>query len=178
MIDFVVEDGTGNSTATSYVSVEESDNLAVMNIHTSDTWLALTLDAKRNLLIYASRVLDSRTTWNGTKTTETQALEWPRSFVTDRYGNDVSANSVPLNLKWAVVELAKQSVAADKLSTARPENVLSEVKIDTITLKFADPTNMALDQFKTPEIVTDLLRGLGSVRNSTRKVTFGGIYRK
>jgi hypothetical protein len=175
VIPFVVENGSGLSNATSYVALDEADDLAVLNIHNSDTWLALTADDKRNLLIYASRILDARTTWNGERVTLSQGLEWPRKGLIDRYGNAVSGAAVPYNVRWAVVEFAKWSMTEDRLSRTQPDNVVSEVKVDSILLKFADPTLIASEQFKTPDIVTDLLRGLGSVRHSTRKVTFGRL---
>lgn len=175
MIPFVVENGTGLTNATSYVSVDEADDLAVLNIHNSDAWLTLPVDKKHNLLAYASRVLDARTTWNGERATSTQALEWPRKDVVDRYGNAVSDAAVPHNVRWAVVEFAKWSLTEDRLSRTQPDSAVSEVKVDSISLKFADATMLATDQYKTPDIVTDILRGLGSVRHSTRKVTFGRL---
>lgn len=177
MISFVVEDGTGNSNATSYVSVEEADDIASLNIHSSSSWLALPLDAKRNLLMYVTRALDARANWIGSRATDIQALDWPRKDVVDRYNNAVSSSAVPYNLRWAVVELAKANISADKLSNSIPANAISELKLDTITIKYADASMFASDQFQLPEIVTDLLRGYGTIRNSTRKVTFGRAVR-
>lgn len=177
MIDFVVEDGTGKSTATSYVSVEEADDIASLNIHSASAWSALTLQTKQSLLMYVSRALDARALWNGEKAVEMQALEWPRKDVKDRYGNELSSSSVPYNVRWAVVELAKANIASDRLTTAVPPNAVSEVKVDTITIKYADAAQIAAEQFKMPEIVSDLLRGYGSVRNNPRKVTFGKVIR-
>ena len=174
---FVVEDGTGKSTATSYVSVEEADDIAFLNIHSTLEWHALSLQAKQNLLMYVSRALDARALWNGSKATTAQALEWPRKEVEDRYGNVVSDASVPYNIRWAVVELAKANIASDKLSVGIPTSVISEVKADSITVKYADATAVAANQFKLPEIVSDLLRGYGTVRNSPKKVTFGKVIR-
>lgn len=177
MINFVVEDGSGLSTATSYVSVEEADEIASLNIHTAAAWAALSLETKQTLLMYVTRALDARALWNGAKTTDAQALEWPRKEVRDRYNNEVSSSALPYNLRWAVVELAKANISADKLTNAVPPNVVSEVKVDTITLKFADATSIAMDQFQLPDIVGDLLRGYGTVRSSSRKVTFGKAVR-
>lgn len=177
MITFVVEDGTGQASATSYVSVEEADDIAVLNIHNSDAWLALPLDAKRNLLMYVSRVLDARTTWSGTQVSSTQALAWPRKDVTDRYSNAVSAAAVPYHVRWAVVELAKHTLAEDLLSKSTPEQIISELKVDSITMKFANAAETAINKFKTPDIVGDILRGYGKVRNSNAKITFGKAVR-
>lgn len=177
MISFIVEDGSGVSNATSYVSVEEADDIAALNFHNAASWDALTTQEKQTLLIYVTRALDVRAKWNGEKANPTQALEWPRKDVVDRYNNEVSSGAVPYNVRWAVVELAKWNISSDKLTTDTPENVVSEVKLDTMTVKFADAANVALDQFKMPEIVGDLLKGYGTFRNSARRVTFGKVVR-
>jgi hypothetical protein len=178
MISFAVEDGTGLSGSTSYVSVEEADNIAVLNIHNSDEWLELPLEKKRNLLMYTTLVLDSRTTWRGIRTTDVQALAWPRTGVVDNYKNTLSPTAIPYNLRVAVVELAKHTLTEDRLSKWQPESIVSEIKVDTIAVKFANAGDVAMGQYKVPEIVTDLLTGLGSVRNSTKKVTFGKLIRQ
>lgn len=177
MIAFVVEDGSGLTTSTSYVSVEEADDIAKLDIHNSDAWMGLPLDAKQNILIFVSRILDSRTLWNGARATTAQALEWPRTDVVDRYNNSVSSSAVPYAVRWAVLEMAKWTLATDRVTQSTPANVVNEVKVDSITLKFADATQIAIDQFKVPDIVSDILKGLGSVRNSSRKVTFGKVAR-
>jgi hypothetical protein len=177
VIQFVAEDGTGLPSATSYVSVEEADDIAVLNIHNADPWLALPLDQKRNLLMYVSRILDSRTVWQGEQATPLQGLAWPRKCVVDRYQNKVADNVVPYNVRMAVVELAKHTLTDDRLSKSVPENVVQGIKIDSISVQFAAATSIALAQYKTPDIVTDLLRGLGSVRNSSAKITFGRLRR-
>lgn len=177
MINFVVEDGSGLINATSYVSTDEADDIASLNIHSAAEWLALPLDTKQSLLIYVSRALDARATWNGTKASDTQALGWPRIGAEDRYGNSVSSSSVPYNIRWAVVELAKANTASDKLSVGLPETAVSEVKVDTLTIKYADASSYAAQQFRLPELVADLLKDYGTVRNSPRKVTFGKVLR-
>lgn len=177
MTTFVVEDGTGLPSATSYVSVEEADEIASLNIHNGAVWEALDDADKQSLLIYVSRVLDSRATWKGEQVSLTQGLAWPRSGVVDRYGNTLSSTAVPYNLRMAVVEFAKHTMTEDRLSRWQPDSIVSEVKVDAVTVKFANPTDVAMGQFKVPDIVTDLLNGLGSVRNSTKKITFGKLVR-
>jgi hypothetical protein len=177
VITFVVEDGTGLSSATSYVSVEEADDIASLNIHSADAWLDLPLEAKQNLLIYVSRILDSRTTWVGNQASPIQGLAWPRTGVVDRYGNTVSAAAVPYAVRMAVVELAKHTMTEDRLSKSSPDSVVQSVKVDSISINFAQAANTALSMYKTPQIVTDLLLGLGNVRNSMRKITFGKLLR-
>jgi hypothetical protein len=178
MIAFVVEDGTGLTSATSYVSVDEADDIASLNIHNSAAWDALDPADKENLLMYVSRVLDSRTLWNGEQVSPTQGLAWPRTGVVDRYKNILSSTAIPYNLRMAVVEFAKHTMTEDRLSKWQPDSIVSEIKVDSIAVKFANAGDVAMGQYKVPEIVTDLLTGLGNVRNSTKKVTFGKLIRQ
>lgn len=177
-ISFVVEDGSGLANATSYVSVAEADDLAGLNIHNSADWLALSLSTKQSLLSYVSRVLDSRTMWDGTQVSSTQALAWPRSDVTDKYGNVLASNAIPLAVRWAVVELAKHTMAEDLLAKVGPDQIVREIKIDSISVAFGNYTDVAMAKYKTPAIVTDILKGIGRVRNGTGKVTFGLMKRR
>jgi hypothetical protein len=175
VITFVAETGAGLSNATSYVTVAEADDIAALNIHSAAVWAALDNATKQNLLMYVTRVLDSRTTWEGTKAVTAQALEWPRTDVVDRYSSAVASNVVPYNVRWAVVELAKFTMADDRLAKWQPDNAILSAKVDTITVQFADPTLLAVNMYRTPPIVTDLLKGLGKVRNSNRRITFGAL---
>jgi hypothetical protein len=177
LINFVVEDGSGVPNANSYVSLEEADDIASLNLHTANAWAALTSPQKQSLLIYVTGALDARTQWGGSRSSPHQGLEWPRQGVQDRYGNALSASAVPYNLRWAVVELAKYNIDADRLSVERTDSVVSELQVGPIKLSFADAAGVASQQFKAPEIVTDLLLGLGTIRSSSRKVTFGRILR-
>jgi hypothetical protein len=90
----IVEDGTGLSTAESYVSVAEAD--AYFALFPSDNWFG-TESEKENALRVASRDLDLLygAQWLGTPFTTIQALSFPR----------VTAG-VPTLLKRATIELA------------------------------------------------------------------------
>jgi len=176
-IAFVVEDGTGKADATSYVTVEEADDINALNIHNNTAWAALTLTQKQNLLIYSSKAVDARTRWKGERTKLTQGLEWPRAGVKDAHGNNLSNAAVPFNVRMAVVEFAKWNATTDRIAVDRPDSVLQEVKVDTITVKFADASANALSQYELPEIVVDLLRGYGSIRERQPGVAFGKVVR-
>ena len=96
----IVETGTGLDTAAnSYVSLVEADAyVATMPSLLRDPWLALTLAADReNLLIYSTRVLDQRATYNGSKTVSASPLRWPRSNVFDC--DDLSAKVLMQSLQ-------------------------------------------------------------------------------
>lgn len=177
-LDFIVEDGSGKPNATSYVSVEEADSISELNFHTHPTWAALTLEQKQNLLMLATKALDVRTKWVGTRTTENQALCWPRIGVKDESGNSITPLSVPYNVRMAVVEFAKWSATSDKISTDTPDNVVREIKVDSIGITFADASNLSQLAYTTPSFVGDLLKPFGRVRDLSGRVTFGRVVRR
>ena len=104
-IEFVLEDGTGKSDATSYVSVAEFEqyweNLGV-DYTDDDDYPDATIQAWLN---EATAYADDTNTWGGFLYSTSQALEVPRSgWSNDRYV-DIS-ESVPDELKYGVCELA------------------------------------------------------------------------
>ena len=99
----------GASTANSYASVAEADAYLAVRGDTS-TWTALTLGAKESKLQWAALYLDTLT-FKGTRSTSTQALQWPRIGVWDRDGFEV--DGIPQALKNAQAEMAFQLIAND-----------------------------------------------------------------
>jgi hypothetical protein len=91
----IVEDGTGLTTANSYVSEAEADAYFEIVPAYSDVWAAYTATEKENLLRMATRVLDARTSWEGHKQVDESALRWPRKHVRDRDGLLVDSDLVP-----------------------------------------------------------------------------------
>lgn len=115
----IVEDGTGNADAQSYISA--ADATTYHTAHGNASWTG-TDAAKEAALVRATAWLDARylSRWPGARYTSTQALEWPRSGAVDRDGNDISA-MVPTALKNALCEAAlKEIVQAGSLSD--PDN--------------------------------------------------------
>ncbi len=99
----------GAATANSYASVAEADAYLAVRGDTS-TWTALTTGAKESKLQWAAIYLDTLT-FKGTRSTSTQALQWPRIGVVDRDGFDV--DGIPQALKNAQAEMAFQLIAND-----------------------------------------------------------------
>lgn len=97
----IVEDGTGLSTAQSYVSVADAD--AYHTAHGNATWTGV--DAlKEAALVRATQALDARYSWQGYRLVETQALDWPRYDAYDVDGYYLSG--VPQGIKDALCEMA------------------------------------------------------------------------
>jgi len=76
-MSLVVEDGTGLSTAESYVSVADADTF-IKSEPRGEDWLDLDTGDKEKFLRQAARILDLECDWIGSPTSETQALAWPR----------------------------------------------------------------------------------------------------
>ena len=97
----IVEDGTGLSTANTYVSLAEVD--AYFTLSATTTWTG-TDDAKNAAIIRSARALDGMFTWPGVKLVSTQALQWPRSEAIDTSGYTI--DGVPQAVKNAQCEAA------------------------------------------------------------------------
>lgn len=121
----VVEDGTGKSTAESYISVADASTYHTARGNTA--WAALTTDALREAALrkatdYMRQAYRSR--WQGYKVNEDQALDWPRYGV-EVEGYAVDSDIVPTEVKNACAELALKASAAE-LNPDLTQGVLSE----------------------------------------------------
>lgn len=112
---FVVEDGSGSATATSWISVADADTYATEVGLTSWTGSS---GAKQTALIKAQRYITQvyRGSWKGQRSNETQALDWPRLGVYDADGWLIASTTIPQALKEAQVELAARALTADLVS--------------------------------------------------------------
>lgn len=103
---FVVENGTGLTTANSFASVAAADTYHTDRGNTA--WAALDNAVKQNLLIKATDYLMNSAVfpWKGTAKTATQALVWPRTGVIETNGLAVADNAVPYKVMLATADLA------------------------------------------------------------------------
>jgi|GEM_PF-7099746 len=117
---FLVEDGTGLELATSYVSEAFADD------YLGTAW-AVDSAAKQAALMTATEYADAR--WGpklkGRPLEEIQALEFPRSYLYNRYGKLIEG--VPGDWMRAVCGYAKQSVAGT-LYPIPPTGTAQDVK--------------------------------------------------
>lgn len=153
---FVVADGTNLTNATSYVSVAEADDYFEIDRVFTATWTALTSTEKEYRLGWATRVLDQKVRWKGTKDTETQALEWPRDSTYDRNGVAILDTVIPEQLKDATCEFAKYLNSEDPISGSGIDFVKGIV-LDVLEIEYQEGTS----QSSFPNIINSLLRGLG-----------------
>jgi hypothetical protein len=153
-MSLVLEDGTGIVTANAYASVAEIIEI----IGTNPKAIYPTLDptAQEGIAIWASRVLDERMKWNGTKVFQTSGLAWPRAGVKDREGFPIDDNLVPHPVKVAVAVLAEHLTNGnpDIVDTAMNKKM---IKVDVVELEF-DP-RITVRQW--PIEIELILTGLG-----------------
>lgn len=97
---FTVEDGSGLTDANSYASVAFADSYHE-GYGNPSTWTSLSTYQKQDYLRQATRAADERygMRWYGVRSTDDQALDWPRAYVVDRSGNEVSEDVVPVAVK-------------------------------------------------------------------------------
>ena len=95
-------DATANgASADSYATVAEGDTYHDNHLYATD-WTGATTANKEKALKMATRILDEKIDWSGTKTTDSQALAWGRSDVLDD-GYSVSSTIVPEPVKNATI---------------------------------------------------------------------------
>ena len=94
----------GGASANSYVTVAEADTYFDER-HEATAWTDTSdPDVKVRALITATRRIDLEH-FEGRKTAETQALEWPRCGATDD-NFEVSSDIIPVRVKHATFEMA------------------------------------------------------------------------
>lgn len=121
----IVEDGTGLSTANGFVSAAYVDTyLADRNRSSENSWNTQGSTAKEAAIIAATDYIEQRfgLRYKGTRTNETQALGWPRSFVYDRDGYLLADDALPVNLQKATAEYAVRALA----SALQPDPTVSD----------------------------------------------------
>ena len=163
MVEVVVEDGTGVVTANSYLTTQEADAILEYMIH-ADAWHAADLVLKQKMVIWASEILDTRTSWNGCKVHETSGLAWPRSGVRNKDNVLIEDNVVPREVKVATAILANH-IIGNNPNEVNSQSNLEMIQADVVALRF-DPR---LRVEKYPEMVGLTIAALGR-----SKFGFGG----
>lgn len=125
----IVEDGTGLSTAESYISVSYANTY-----HTergNSTWTGSDT-LKEQALRRASQYLTHNFTWLGLPYNgRTQALAWPRKGVVDAEGYDIEETELPYEVKYACAEIALRELVTP--GTMSPDvTVADKVKSETV----------------------------------------------
>jgi hypothetical protein len=103
----------GSPTANSYCTIIEADKYFNDRIH-SESWKELDYQNKSAALITASSMLDWYMTWEGTRTSFSQSLDWPRTGATGDDEVEIPVDEIPKELKIATFELAISISTSDR----------------------------------------------------------------
>ena len=95
----------GDADYPSYAYVVEADIYLAVELTYSAAWTALSDDDKDVRLVAATRYLDGFR-WAGEQAAPGQVTDWPRSGLQDSDGDDLAADSVPLEIENATILLA------------------------------------------------------------------------
>ncbi len=138
-LTLIKEDGTGKADANSYANVADSDAYHDGHLYAS-AWTGATVDRKAAALVMATRLIDSQFQFNGSRTSTSQALQWPRAECRDPdrglvtlsallpiLSNYVPYDTVPVAVVQATCEMARELLVADRTAAAPGEG------IDTVT---------------------------------------------
>lgn len=168
-VTLVLEDGTGLSTANSYVSLAEAEDIICVNATQHAVWTGLSTSVQETLLVWASDYLDAHVDWKGSKAVKTSGLRWPRDCVYDVDDILIEDDVVPLRVKQATVQLAiflNTSEAAANFgdSGLLPEGI-KRVKADVVEVEFFDggAADARNGSNMLPVNLKYLIRGLGTV---------------
>jgi hypothetical protein len=129
----------GSASANTYATLAEADAYHEARLHTED-WDEATDEDKDKALVMATRLLDSMYDWAEFPATTTQALQWPRSgILAANKLENVPSTEIPLELKHATAELARQFLAEDRSLDSDVESQgLLGLDAGSVSLRFKD----------------------------------------
>lgn len=164
----------GGAAANSFVTAAEATAYLANRLNASTYWTDGTLDDEHRALIEATRELSMRP-WVGRRATTTQALSWPRQWVTDIDSPNqyyLSTTAIPQRVKDATCELALEFLKAGTTDVAALPSTdgIIEKTVDVLTTRWADPYQRKQGLARYPRVLTliapylDSLAGTGQVR--------------
>lgn len=122
----IKEDGTGKVDANSYASAADGDSYFDGHLYAT-AWTAATLANKEKALVFATRLIDSQFQFNGQRTNENQALQWPRDNCRDpdAAGGLVESDVVPSAVVKATCEMARELLILDRTAAPPGEGIVA-----------------------------------------------------
>lgn len=159
-IEFVVEDGSGKSDATSYASEAAADQYHENRGNAA--WALLSSDDKQTALNRATAYLDSYFDWTqGIPTNLTQALDWPRIGAYDEDNVYFDEDEIPQQVIDACCALALTASAEDIVADS--SRAVKSFTAGSVSVEFETGTS----SLNTYNEVIVLLRGLVTGFGST-----------
>lgn len=150
-INSIAKDPTANS----YISLADANYHFSTKFKSADKWNALSNDQKAQLLIEATRQMDIFV-YGGQKTTQSQALAWPRQHLISADGYSINSQTIPKQIQAAQCELADWILSED-------DRLLSDVDLQQIDQFKAGPLDLKVkvNAITMPDIVKQLIKSIG-----------------
>lgn len=135
---FIVETGTGIVDANSYISVEGADDYFV-GIGNQPTWFEKATIDRERALMSGTQFVDNQYRFIGTKSSQEQGLQWPRTDAIDKNGFELT-EEVPKNIKYATCEAAIRTFNSPLYADTSTKGDLRSEKVDVIELEYFEGT--------------------------------------
>jgi hypothetical protein len=181
----IKEDGTGRVDANAYADVADADAYHEGHLYAT-AWTAATAEQKATALVMASRLIDSLYQFGGTRVAVVQGLQWPRYGCYDPDGVDgglyvagvsyrfqatsgfrqVSDNIVPLGVRNATCEMARELIVADR--TAAPVG-------EGLKYQNVGSTQTGYDKADTRPVISQIAQAMLSKYGSLLNATSGAV---
>lgn len=159
----VVDATPGGLTSNSYVTVAEAAdyvNIYVLDEAARDVWLDLDTDDKSRLLIQATRQLDWYFCWQGERTNQQQALEWPR-YQVYRDSYPIPQDEIPWEIKHATIEEALWLQTIGDNTPLAGNALIDEVEVGEIRVNFNEKANQS--KIYVPDKIAAIINGFGEI---------------
>lgn len=138
-----------------YSDVSTADDFLAADIQYSSLWSAQTNDVKSQALVSATRWID-RQSWSGTKTSDAQALEWPRDGVSC---SDVTDGVIPQSIINSSIILAAELVAdSSAQSKGSGSSLVKEASAGSASVSFFRGNSSSSSAVFSPRVM-DLIGG-------------------
>jgi hypothetical protein len=142
----------GGASSNSYTSVASADTYLLTESIGHADWEDEADADKEAALMTATREME-RMSWKGTCSTTTQALEWPRTGVYDRKGNEYSTSTVPTAIQQACAELAFAILQSAAIDDGEDLSAFKSIAIGDEKFELRDGHTDTL-----PKVFTNLVR--------------------
>jgi len=184
--DLIKEDGTGLEDANSYADVADGDQYHAGHLYAAP-WTAATFARKETALIMAARFIDAHWSFKGARSTDTQAMAFPRAYIANSeraqmgvydpanilqglagYGSTYyvpvyPADEVPVRIIAANCELARLLLVRDR-TAEDPAKGIQSMGIGSGALSFTFSPGDRIALFTTD--VTALLTPFGTLASA------------
>jgi hypothetical protein len=163
----IVEDGTGLSTAESYISVADANTYIAAYRGANATWDAATEASKEVAARQATKYLDGTNTWKGQKEFSTQSLDWPRIYAYDETG--AAYDGIPTALEQATAEVMFLIITGETITetVTRSGQTIRE-KVDVIEVEYAEGASFQPHYPIVSRLIGDLVAGSSAMGRVVR----------